>query len=154
MDENFRGYLPDCIIHSIIWIHDRSEVITPAFERKLYTRLDGICRDLKYQALRIGGTGNHIHLLNGVNMRMSVEEFLKTLISRSQEWVRSKVPGLENFRWSESTGSFTISKSEAPQYIRYIAEQKQHHEKQTFEEEFIGILDSHNIDYDPEHLWD
>jgi hypothetical protein len=32
--------------------------------------------------------------------------------------------------------------------------QESHHRKQTFEEEFLALLERHGIEYDPRSVWD
>lgn len=32
--------------------------------------------------------------------------------------------------------------------------QREHHRRQTFEEEFIAFLERHRVEYDPEYAWD
>jgi len=36
---------------------------------------------------------------------------------------------------------------------RYIANQKEHHRKQTFQEELIQFLEEYGIEYDERYLW-
>jgi hypothetical protein len=35
----------------------------------------------------------------------------------------------------------------------YIANQEQHHRNMTFEDEFIGLLRKHGIEFDPEYVF-
>ena len=37
--------------------------------------------------------------------------------------------------------------------VRYIENQKQHHRKKSFEEEFLEFLKKHAIEYDPQYVW-
>ena len=36
----------------------------------------------------------------------------------------------------------------------YIIDQKNHHGRRTFEDEFLSLLRRNEVEYDPEHLWD
>jgi len=38
--------------------------------------------------------------------------------------------------------------------IAYIRNQAEHHKKRTFQEEFLGFLKAHGIDYDERYIWD
>src|SRR5215813_2577292 len=54
-------------------------------------------------------------------------------------------------RWPRNfSEAFT---SQADRTIAYINNQKEHHRKRTFEEEFIELLDRHCIDYDRRYLF-
>ena len=43
--------------------------------------------------------------------------------------------------------------SEVPRLKTYIANQKEHHRKVTFQEEWLGFLNEYGIEYDERYLW-
>jgi len=45
-----------------------------------------------------------------------------------------------------------VSASQVPKTIAYINNQKEHHRKKTFHEEFIELLQKHGIEYDSRYL--
>jgi REP-associated tyrosine transposase len=47
-----------------------------------------------------------------------------------------------------------VSQSQVEKVQRYIANQQRHHERVSFKEEFIALLDAHGVDYDEKYLWD
>lgn len=47
---------------------------------------------------------------------------------------------------------FSISKSNLPQVVRYIGNQREHHKTVSFEEELKVFLDKHSVAYDPRYL--
>jgi len=57
------------------------------------------------------------------------------------------------FAWQDGYGAFTVSKSQLPDVIRYVEGQREHHRRQTFQEEYQSLLDRHGIDYDERYLW-
>ena len=50
-------------------------------------------------------------------------------------------------------GAFTVGASQVTNVIRYIRNQKEHHRKQTFEEEFLEFLDRYQMNYDPRYVF-
>jgi hypothetical protein len=48
----------------------------------------------------------------------------------------------------------SVSKSNVPAVLRYIARQEAHHRKWTFKDEFIDLRRKHEIDYDERYIWD
>lgn len=60
---------------------------------------------------------------------------------------------MRDFGWQDGYGAFTVSKSKLPQVIRYIQNQREHHSKKTFQEEYLEFLDEHGIEYDERYLW-
>lgn len=56
-------------------------------------------------------------------------------------------PTLKNFSWQRGYGAFTVSQSDVESVRRYIAQQKEHHEKFSFRDEFIEFLNMNGIEY-------
>src|ERR1700694_4605318 len=46
----------------------------------------------------------------------------------------------KKFEWQEGDGAFSLSASQVPKTIAYINNQKEHHRKKTFQEEFLELL--------------
>lgn len=61
---------------------------------------------------------------------------------------------MRGFKWQDGYGAFTVSKSQVPDVIEYIKNQRQHHKKKTFQEEYLELLKKHSVDYDERYLWD
>ncbi len=55
--------------------------------------------------------------------------------------------------WQDGYGSFTYSKSALPNLINYVKQQKEHHRKKTFREEFIELLREHGVEFDDRYLF-
>jgi len=64
------------------------------------------------------------------------------------------VPAAKAFGWQAGYGAFSVSPSSVPRVVRYIEGQAEHHKRQTFEEEFLLLLERHGIEHDPRHVWD
>ncbi|MBX3282334.1 MAG: transposase [Acidobacteria bacterium] len=58
------------------------------------------------------------------------------------------------FYWQEGYGAFSIGESQVPRVIKYIENQKQHHERQGFKDEFCGLLHRYKVEYDERYVWD
>ena len=52
-----------------------------------------------------------------------------------------------------ANGGFTVSKSQIPEVVKYIKNQREPHRKKTFQEEYLELLEKHGIDYDERYLW-
>ena len=59
-----------------------------------------------------------------------------------------------NFAWQTGFGAFSYSHSQLDDVIAYIMNQKEHHKKKTFKEEYIEFLHRFNITYDDKYLFD
>ena len=71
----------------------------------------------------------------------------------SSKWIHEVFSEWRGFGWQSGYGAFTVSKSNVPEVIRYIQNQREHHRRKTFEEEYVEFLQKHGIEYDARYLW-
>lgn len=140
--------------HMVFSTKDRAEWITPDVETRLYPFMGGILRALKCSLLAINGTPDHVHLLAHYPADLSNADMLRHAKSRSTKWLRQTFPSLRQFSWQTGYGGFTVSKSATETVARYIANQKNHHRKRDFKSEFLELLQKHEIEFDPNEVFD
>ena len=69
------------------------------------------------------------------------EETLATIIAdSSSKFINDKKLCIGNFAWQESCSAFSVSKKDVNKICKYILNQKQHHLKQTFAEEYDAFI--------------
>jgi len=56
------------------------------------------------------------------------------------------------FAWQQRYGAFRLSASQTPNVVRYLQNQHAHHEKESFEDEFIEFLKRYGVSYEPQHV--
>jgi putative transposase len=61
---------------------------------------------------------------------------------------------IKNFYWQNGYGAFSVSQSAVNTVKKYIANQKEHHKKKTFKEEYVEFLEKYEIEYDEKYIWD
>ena len=128
-------------------------MLTSEIESRLHPFVGGILRDLECTPIAINGTMDHPHVLVRYPSKRSHSDMLMHLKGRSSTWLNESFPTLRTFRWQEGYGGFTVSKTIAPNVESYILNQKQHHKKMGFKEEFLGTLRRAEIDFDPEEVF-
>jgi REP-associated tyrosine transposase len=69
-------------------------------------------------------------------------------------WVHETFPERQGFAWQTAYGAFAVSYSHLDRVKAYLARQAKHHRRRSFKEEFIQLLDRHDIDYDERYLWE
>ncbi len=85
---------------------------------------------------------------------MSSSQGAKALKGDSSYGIRREFPGMANFGWQDGYGVFSVSKSAIPSVVNYIKNQREHHSNQSFEDEYVALLEKHGIDYDERYLFD
>ena len=103
-------------------------------------------------ALQVGGIEDHIHALVTAPSTLSPSQIFQVLKGGSSKWIHLEFPDLKGFAWQDGYGAFTVSKSNIPAVIGYIQNQREHHRKKTFQEEYRELLEKHGIDNDERYV--
>src|SRR6478672_2252004 len=128
------------IYHIVFSTKDRLPLVTNEREQRLYEYIGGIIRGPGGILLCINGVEDHIHLLIKLRPDKAVSDVLRDLKSNSSGWMKGVFPDAIDFSWQNGYGAFTVSESQIDKVAKYIAMQKQHHRKESFENEFISLL--------------
>jgi len=84
---------------------------------------------------------------------LSPSQIAQHLKGDSSKWIHEEFPELRGFAWQDGYGAFTVSKSNLRDVIQYIESQREHHQRRTFQEEYLDFLNKHGIDYDERYVW-
>ena len=140
--------------HIVFSTKGRINWITPDIEERIWAYIGGIARKHEVIAVQVGGTANHIHVLIMSKPRVSPSQLVQWLKGESSKWIHETFPELSKFAWQDGFGVFSVSKSNVSDVIEYINNQREHHSKQTFENEYLAMLKKHGIDYDERYVFD
>ncbi|MGH9500471.1 MAG: IS200/IS605 family transposase [Terriglobales bacterium] len=142
------------LVHFIFGTKQRAPLITPEIESDLHAYIGGIIREIGGVALAINGIPDHVHILARVPAKHSVAELACLAKTNSSRWVHERWPERRDFAWQTGYGAFSVSESAAGAVKSYISNQRKHHQKASFQEEFLGFLRKNNIAFDERYLWD
>ena len=140
------------LLHFIFSTQGRRPLIAPAFREDLFAYLGGIVREMNGTALIINGYVDHVHMLVRVRPVHSAAEIVRVVKANSSRWVREKHSA--RFGWQTGYGVFSVSESNVVAVMEYIAGQQEHHQKHSFQEEFVTFLKANHIEYDERYIWD
>jgi REP element-mobilizing transposase RayT len=140
--------------HAVFSTKNREPWIPRVNEERVWAYIAGIAQNHRLKPLRIGGVEDHLHVLFGMPPTVSVSEALKSIKGGSSAWIKENVPGCRGFAWQDGYGAFTVSKSQISEVEAYITSQREHHRYKTFQEEYLALLERHEISYDEKYLWD
>ena len=140
--------------HVVFSTKKREPWIGHDIEERVWKFLGGIARENGMKALRVGGMPDHVHLALALPPVQSVSKALQLLKGGSSKWVKDTIPSLRCFAWQDGYGAFTVSKSNLPEVVAYIQNQREHHRIKTFQEEYLAFLVRHGIEYEAKYLWD
>ncbi len=104
--------------------------------------------------LAINGMPDHLHFLIGMKSSCCLSDLVREIKKSTNVFINEKRFVKFNFEWQEGYGVFSYSHSALDDIIHYINNQKEHHKKKSFKEEYIKILEKFNIEYKKEYLFE
>jgi REP element-mobilizing transposase RayT len=136
-------------MHLVFSTKDRRNFISKELQPLLWAYLAGICKNHEMTAVAIGGTEDHVHILFQLSPKLALAKAVQLIKGNSSKWIgEQKI----EFAWQEGYGAFSVSSSNLERVAEYIRNQKAHHRKFSFEEEFRAILKKHGVEYDPKYV--
>jgi putative transposase len=142
------------LYHIVFSTKQREPLITENLREELYKYIGGIIRGEEGILIEIGDIDDHIHLLVKIKPSISISEMLNKIKANSSKWFNENQKSSRRFAWQEGYAAFSVSESQAPNVRDYIRNQREHHQRISFQEEFIAILEKHGVSYDPRYIWD
>jgi putative transposase len=135
-------------IQAVFVVKNRECIISKTWEDELYKYILGIIKANNHKPVSINGVGDHIHVLFGMRPSQSLSDLMQDVKAGSSIWINERKFIKGKFAWQEGYGAFSYSKSQLPVVINYINNQKEHHKKKKFLDEYKDLLESFGIEYD------
>jgi putative transposase len=135
-------------IHSVFTVQNRDCAIMDNWQEELYKYITGIINYHKHKLLAINGMPDHVHILIGLRPAQSLSDLMQDIKGSSSKWINEKKFIRSKFSWQEGFGAFSYAKTDIPVLINYILNQKEHHKRKTFTEEYKELLKEFGIEYD------
>ncbi len=131
----------------------RKALILHSYKEELYKYITGIIQHYHHKVLAINGVEDHIHIFIGMRPTQSVSDLLQDIKGSTSKWINEKKFLNTKFEWQNGYGAFSYSKSHFQSVIDYIANQEDHHKKESFREEYLKFLRVFEIDYDENYIF-
>lgn len=148
------GTFSQIYIQVVFAVKNRDSMINPDWEERLYQYITGIVRGKEQKLLAINGTQNHIHFFIGMKPSCCLSDLVREVKKSSNDFIKENKFSKFKFNWQEGYGAFSYSHSQIDNVIKYIMNQKEHHRKITFKEEYIDFLKKFEIEHDEKFLFD
>jgi putative transposase len=140
-------------IHAIFHVKNNESFIRTEDEEELYRYIGGIIGLSKSIPIMINGTDNHIHVLCIMSKNIPLAKLLEDIKSNSSRWIKTLDSHYRDFSWQGGYAGYSVSQSKVEVVKKYIENQKEHHKKQTFQEEYLQFLEENGVEYNLDFLW-
>jgi putative transposase len=148
------GTFSQLYIQIVFAVKGRQSLIEEKWEAELYKYITGIITNKNQKLIAINGTPDHIHILIGMKPSCCLSDLVREIKKASNDFVNKKGFTRSKFEWQEGYGAFTYSYSALDNVIQYIQNQKEHHKKRSFKDEYKEFLIKYRIEHKDEYLFD
>jgi putative transposase len=146
--------LSQIMVHLVFSNKDREPMLNDEIRDELHAYIGGIITNEKGTLLKSGSVYDHIHLLIALPRTISAADLVQAIKTGSSKWIKIKSDWYINFHWQRGYGIFSISPSHQSALEMYIANQAEHHRKETFQDEYRHLLAKYKIEFDERYVWD
>jgi putative transposase len=140
-------------IQLVFAVKYRQALIQESWEDELQKYITGIIQNKNHKMLQINSMPDHLHIFFGMRPDESISSLVQVVKSESSKWINDQKLAASKFSWQEGFGAFSYSKSHVQRVINYVKNQKEHHQKQTFLDEYKQLLTAFEIEWDERYIF-
>lgn len=137
-----------------IWIHaiwatkNRAPLIDQSIEKTVYQFISEQLRGIGCPVRIINGMPDHIHCLFLLNPQKSIAEVIKQIKGSSSHYINQSELIAEKFAWQTGYAAYSVFESVVEKVFQYIRNQKSHHQKKAFQQEYDEFIKLYGLDND------
>jgi len=148
------GTFSQIYIQYVFAVKGRENLISDSWGDELYKYIAGIITAKGQKSIIVNGYKDHVHVFVGLKPTMNISDLVRDIKNNSSKFINNQSWVKGKFSWQNGYGAFSYSHSQIEQVYNYILNQKAHHKKRTFKEEYIDFLKKFDIDFDEKYLFD
>jgi putative transposase len=135
-------------IQFVFAVQNRISLIQASWEEELFKYITGIVKNTKHKMIAINGMPDHLPMFVGLHPTQSMSDLMRVVKGESSEWINKRGFIKGKFQWQEGYGAFSYGHSQIDSVYNYILNQKRHHAKTSFIEEYKQLLEKFEVTFD------
>lgn len=132
----------------------RNAVIDEKWRSNLLGVIGNLINETGCKTIIINGVEDHVHCLLSLKPTITISELMKTVKAKSSKYINENQLTKSKFSWQEGYGVFSYSQSQIDSVYKYIQNQKEHHQKQSFNKEYLNFLNKFNVQYEEKYIFE
>lgn len=127
-------------------------MIDASWETDLHKYITGIIRKRGQKLMAVNTMPDHIHILIGVRPDCLITDLVRDVKANSSRWINDRRLTKRFFRWQNGYAAFSVGRRQVRIVSRYIWNQKEHHARRKFEEEYRAALEEHYVQFEERYV--
>jgi putative transposase len=126
--------------HFILTTLNRYPCIKSEAREEIERYITGIINNHNSKLYAIYANPEHVHLLVSRCPKISEESLMSIVADSSSRFINSKKLCTGKFLWQEYASAFSVSKSDVDRVCKYILNQPEHHQDESFNDEYRKFM--------------
>jgi len=135
--------------HFIFTTLHRLPLILEEYRERIEKYITGIVNNNSCRLYAIYANPEHVHFLVSRSPKMSEEKLASIITESSFQFINDNKLSNQKFVWQDTCSAFSVSKSDIDKVCKYILNQKEHHKKISYTEEYEAFLKFYQKTIDP-----
>src|SRR4029453_6422993 len=140
-------------LHVVFAVSGRACVISAAHREELQKYITGIVTRQGQKLIAVYCLPDHTHVLLGLKPNIAPSDLIGDIKTGSTNHINERGLIPCDFSWQEDYGAFSAFHSHLDRVTDYIRNQKRHHRRKSFQQEYLEFLERHHIPYDQRYMF-
>jgi REP element-mobilizing transposase RayT len=141
-------------LHIVFAVKNRKALLDKSWRNELFAYMAGSLNKREHYSLAVNGFTDHVHLFFDYNCNELISDLVREIKKSSNDFIKEKGVCKEKFEWQSGYGVFSNGYREKDTIIKYILNQEKHHSKRKFQEEYLSLLENHEIEFKNEYVFE
>jgi len=133
-------------VHFIWSTKNRHPFLTEDIREKVFNHIRENARSKNIFIDFINGFNDHIHCLVSLNDDLSIGKIAQLIKGESSFWINKNKLTPVKFEWQDEYMAIGVGDDKIQIIRNYIANQEEHHTKQTFQQEYDKFIERYGIE--------
>ncbi|HPF52475.1 MAG TPA: IS200/IS605 family transposase [Draconibacterium sp.] len=148
------GTFTQIYLHFVFAVKFREALLQPKQQKEVFPFIAGLIDSMGHKSYAVNGMPDHVHVFMSFSPSKSPSETIKEIKRASSNFINDKKWFSGKFQWQNGYGCFSYGKSQINAVVNYILNQKEHHHKTTFREEYLSFLTKFEVPFDERYLFE
>lgn len=140
-------------IQVIFAVEGRQNLLKEQWRTEVFKYIAGIIKGKGHKPIIVNGVEDHVHCFIGLKPFMALSDLVRDIKNNSTNFINRRHFVQNKFNWQNGYGAFSYGHSQIDSVYRYILNQKEHHRKRSFREEYLEFLKKFEIEFNEEYLF-
>ena len=141
------------IYHIVINTYQREMTLTLESCDQLYRYIARVVQNHNSILYAVNGIENHIHLLIHLHPSVCLSDLVRDIKLPTSQWMKQQKDLFPMFAgWGKEYGAFTYALRDKEMVANYIRNQRTHHQRETFEDEYRKLLEHAGVEWNDYRL--